>query len=289
MYICKECGCEYKTKPDFCECGNDTFDVRYETTPKDKPEKEHREYKTADIISWLVFLLCLLFSVLILLFFPKIEDKPVKHDVKIQKPVPQNIPDINLIWKDAQPVVEEQPIKPIEIIKETIFKPKQEAPVKKVTPAKTVKKQQVPLTQQQKPQQKTQQQAKPVTKVQQTKPAQNVKVQTTQKPTQVRTRSLDYEMLNYRSALRMQLLSNLKLAEIEGSGSCGIEFAVDSTGKLINRGFTFQSDNTTINDAVYAMLMRTPKYNPPPSTYDGRKIKMVFKLGNGSYEVSFVD
>lgn len=26
MYKCKECGTEYETKPDYCDCGNDTFD-----------------------------------------------------------------------------------------------------------------------------------------------------------------------------------------------------------------------------------------------------------------------
>ena len=25
MYKCKECGTEYETKPDYCDCGNDTF------------------------------------------------------------------------------------------------------------------------------------------------------------------------------------------------------------------------------------------------------------------------
>ena len=26
MFRCKECGLEYKEKPDYCDCGKDTFD-----------------------------------------------------------------------------------------------------------------------------------------------------------------------------------------------------------------------------------------------------------------------
>ena len=26
MYKCKECGTEYEIKPDYCDCGNDTFE-----------------------------------------------------------------------------------------------------------------------------------------------------------------------------------------------------------------------------------------------------------------------
>ena len=36
MYKCKECGTEYETKPDYCDCGNDTFDeiLKSPQTPK---------------------------------------------------------------------------------------------------------------------------------------------------------------------------------------------------------------------------------------------------------------
>ena len=27
MYKCKECGAEYENKPDYCECGNDEFEM----------------------------------------------------------------------------------------------------------------------------------------------------------------------------------------------------------------------------------------------------------------------
>ena len=47
MFICKECGTEFDVKPDYCDCGNDTFDEIVEqvgtpqevTLPKENPFK----------------------------------------------------------------------------------------------------------------------------------------------------------------------------------------------------------------------------------------------------------
>lgn len=293
MYICTECGAQYKEKPEYCDCGNDTFEgvgvnngvgVNVNSEPDEKVLYSKKSLSKSEILSWLIFSVLMILSGLVLLFFPKIEpqtDQPKKPAVV--KEVHPDIPDINSFWIDPklQVVPEPEPepyfVNEVKKIKEIIAKPK---PEPKKVEVKTVKKTQ---TQTAKPQQtKTQQTVKTQTV---TKPVQ----QTVSKPKPATSRSLDYAMLNYRSALRMKLLSNLKMSEIEGTGKCGIEFAIDSTGKLIGRGFTFRSDNTSVNDAIYNMLMRTPYFNPPPDSYDGRKFKMTFTLGNGSYEISFVD
>ena len=281
MFRCNECGSEYKVKPDFCDCGNDTFEEVYENLPKEKV-KQPVNIDKAGVLSWLIFVICLVLSVLVLMFFPKIEPqqetKPAKPE--IPKTVNPNIPSLESFWINPQPQPEvvEPEVKPIEQIKE-IFKPKAEPkPAVKPAPVK-------------KAQQQTQ---KPVT---QTAKPKTTQTQTTSKPSQqmVKThaqtnRSLDYAMLNYRSALRMRLLSNLITSGVVGSGTCEIEFAVDDTGKLINRNFVSQSNNETVNKAVYEMLMRTPRYNPPPESYDGRKIRMLFKLSEGgNYETSFTN
>ena len=278
MFRCTECGSEYKTKPDFCDCGNDTFEEIYETLPKSEKIKKPIEFNKFGILSWLIFLLCIVLSILILLFFPKIEPQQnaSQHKQEVQRITNPNIPSLESFWINPQPkpeVVEPEP-EPIEQIKE-LFRPKVEQ--KPVAKPAAVKKVQQTTT---KPVQQTQ---KPKT------------VQTTQKPNQqmVKTpaqanRTLDYAMLNYRSALRMRLLSNLVTSGVVGSGTCEIEFAVDDTGKLINRNFVSQSNNETVNKAIYEMLMRTPRYNPPPESYDGRKIRMIFKLSEGgNYETSF--
>ena len=282
MYKCKECGQEYKDKPDFCDCGNDTFDC-LEGKTTEKPKRNTSNITNSDICAWLIFTACIIASILILIFFPKITPQEKRTpEQKVVKEVHKDIPEISTFWIDSkpEPEVKETIIQQVEKITEKIVKPK---PEPKKIEVKTVKKQQTVVKQQAtKPQTTKPQTAKPVTKQTTAKPAQQTAKQTPK-------RTLDYEMINYRSALRMRLFSNLKLAEVQGSGKCGIEFSVDSTGKLINRGFTFQSDNETVNKAVYEMLMRTPRYTPPPESYDGRKIKMTFTLSPGSYEISFVD
>ena len=95
------------------------------------------------------------------------------------------------------------------------------------------------------------------------------------------------EVMNYKLRLRNSLFSKLDYAKLVGQGKCGIQFSVDSNGKLINRAFTFQSDNSVINDEIYKMLMRMPTYQAPPVEYKGELIKFVFEFDNGSYEVTF--
>ena len=288
MYICTECGAQYKEKPEYCDCGNDTFEGVNEGVNDSDSYADggvlfyHKEpLNKSEILSRVIFAFFMVLSVLVLLFFPKInpqEEQPNKPQV-VKESHP-NIPNINSFWIDSKPQVVQEPepepyiVNEVKKIKEIIVKPK---PEPKKVEVKTVKKTQPVVKQQAKTQQ-----VKPKAV---TKPVQ----QTVTKPKPAPARSLDYAMLNYRSALRMKLLSNLNMSEVEGTGKCGIEFSVDNTGKLVGRGFTFRSDNTSVNDAIYKMLMRTPYFNPPPDSYDGRKFKMTFSLGNGSYEISFVE
>ena len=94
------------------------------------------------------------------------------------------------------------------------------------------------------------------------------------------------EMLRYKGNLRAAMFSKFAVGSIQGSGSCSVKFSVDSTGKLVNRGFLKQSDNKSLNDAVYYMMMSVPKFSPPPSGYNGETIQMNFNINNGSYEIS---
>ena len=96
MFKCKDCGSEYKEKPDYCDCGNDTFDeIKDETIDtidkteetktqqqkesdniKPKSKKNEKPIKT-DKISLLIFAVCLILSIIIL-FFPV--NTPVNTD-----------------------------------------------------------------------------------------------------------------------------------------------------------------------------------------------------------------
>ncbi len=94
------------------------------------------------------------------------------------------------------------------------------------------------------------------------------------------------EMLQYKGSLRAAMFSKLPVASIQGSGTCSVQFSIDSTGKLVNRGFAQKSDNKSLNDAVYYMMMSVPKFSAPPSSYNGELIRMNFKFNNGAYEIS---
>lgn len=283
IFKCKECGCEYKTKPDFCECGNDSFDEVYETTPKEK-EPLKIGFNKENMLSWVIFWICVLMSILVLAFFPKITEKSektentTKQQTKIVRETNPNIPDIDTFWKNTPQPQEVQT--PVEQIKE-LFNPKPAPVVKK--PAQTQSKPKTtskPQTTTTKP--KTTSNPKPTT--------QQTKTQQTTQPSQQQTNtaaSNPYEFITYRNALGNRLLANLNISEISGNGKCCVSFGIDSTGKLINRTFVLKSDNKSLNDEVYKMLMRTPRYNPPPGAYNGQTIKFTVELNNNTLRASF--
>lgn len=93
-------------------------------------------------------------------------------------------------------------------------------------------------------------------------------------------------MLRYKNNLRSALFTQFAVGSISGVGECSIQFAIDKNGKLINRKFSQESSNKALNDAVYYMLMSVPKFDAPPSEYNGQTIRMNFKIDNGNYEIS---
>ena len=89
--------------------------------------------------------------------------------------------------------------------------------------------------------------------------------------------------------MRQALFSNLSITSVQGSGKCQIEFSIDKTGKLINRAFTYQSNNKSLNDEVYKMLMKMPKFYPPPKSYNGEKLKLYFEFNNGNFTINYTN
>lgn len=96
------------------------------------------------------------------------------------------------------------------------------------------------------------------------------------------------ELNAYKSTMRNTLFANFPLFSVQGYGSAQISFSVSSDGKLLNRKFVSQSDNKSLNDAMYHMLMRTPVVQAPPDGYHGEEIIMKMDFNNGSYSFSFV-
>lgn len=256
MFRCSDCGQEFKTKPDFCDCGNNVF----EELVLEKPISVLEKYEIS-IFALSFFITCLILSVLTILFFANPKPKAQNKQIQTLKPI-KNIPSIDTFW-DNTPIkqVEEKVEAPIlqKII--PVIQPKVQTVVQKPVVKEQVKKQGG--------KQEVKQSSKPVVK--KTEPVKPV---------------VSQEVINYKLRLRNALFSKLDYAKLVGQGKCGIQFSVNADGKLVNRAFTFQSDNKIINDEIYKMIMRMPTYEVPPTEYKGELIKFIFEFDNGSYEVT---
>ena len=275
MYRCKECKAEYKTKVEYCDCGNNTFDY----IPDDAALRTQMHTaaltleQKSELVSRLFFALCVIISLLVWLI-------PVKSEVKQEakpKPKPtvskEKIPNIDTIWDDTPIYQQSQTQVTSDRLTANNFSQPQGSTVKKNSA-------------------KPQQVSKPAEYeiVYNPPPVSSKKKELTQ-PKHLEVQKPSYNpnspaMLKYKGDLRAALFSKFAAGSIPGSGTCEISFSVDKTGKLINRKFTHESDNKTLNDVVYYMLMSVPKYLPPPAEYNGQTIRMKFVIENGSYEIS---
>lgn len=313
MYKCKECGTEYEIKPDYCDCGNDTFEeilseqqtskndvtnvTKLNNTEKVKEEKtepKHEKVKVTeprnavqydysrlrqffDPISTTIFCVCIVLAILIVLFAGNSLIK--KDSEKITETPKQtqnlNIPDIDKLWNSTPPKVIEQP-KQIETPIQQEVEPSRTVELPKVKKQETKKSVA-------KSQNKTVSQNKPSTSQKQVYKSQTKNVAKTQ-PAQ-NTAVLKQEFQNYKLSLRNRLASRMDFTRIVGDGECVVVFKIDASGKLTNRNFAKQSDNDSLNDVVYNAVMLTPTFNPPPKGYKGETFHLKVSMYSNNYEV----
>ena len=361
MFRCRDCGSEYEIKPDYCDCGNDTFDEIIEAKPEydkdleadtvSKPKRKKtfseqypmlsRFVESLDPISVVIFLICIALSVG---SFFVIKPKPVDNSQKEQvvaKNEPRNVPDVNTFWDDTPPkktAAAPQPksnedkgliVQVIDSIPKKIenktpapvqTQPKKEQPKTTAvkTPVKTAPKTNTKTTT--KPAVKTQTQTgtKKTTSTQQTtKPKTQPKPQQTTQPPKSNTQPTQpvsqpsvtqtapqkpktttvvaakpantqnsQELKAYKDGLKRTLFAKMNMLNVYGDGSCVVDFKIDSTGKLINRSFSKQSSNNTLNDEVYRAIMSTPIYKAPPSSYNGQTLHFSVKMTNGQFSIT---
>ena len=205
MYKCCDCGCEYKVKPDFCDCGNDTFeeiatvviDSEEEIVPTKKRKKTFSEQypslngfmKTLDPISVIIFILCIILSICSIIFI-KPKESGTEQTQKEEQKIERKVADINTFWNDAPPKPEQKianqtPITAENLVNQIInIIPKTETP-KPQTTNKTIQKTKTTV---QKPAQTKSATTKP--KTQTNKPSTNVtakpKTTTTQNQQQIK-------------------------------------------------------------------------------------------------------
>lgn len=318
MFVCDVCGKRYENKPDYCDCGNDVF---HEIIPieQEVPEEPNSTDMGIDIkMVLLAVLIGIVFLTFVFLFSsskdPKNTDsKNIANQQKtIVNETPKNIktdtPVKNTSAENVAPKQQQTEQKAVPQQNTSVKKQSATSQTKTAATSKSKAKTQnttknttktvtktTPAPVKKTVSTQTSTAAKPKTQTQtqtQSKPAASASTTaaTTVKPAATPAKpTFSEEMYNYKITLRQALFSKLSVVSVQGSGTCGIQFSIDSTGKLINRGFTFQSDNKSVNDEVYKMLMRLPKFYPPPADYKGEKIKMIFKFNNGAYSVNYAN
>lgn len=322
MFKCRECAKEYEVKPDYCECGNDTFDEVIKEKPREAQKTdEHKfqsqsslnvqkEKKPKDVISWVIFAICIILSLFVIFFLGNPSNKQAqgvgdgqKQNVSVKKEV-KNLPSIDDIWIDneipqqginqvpqtsqepqnltnnTQPQPQIQIIKKIVYVPQSAIKQKNTGTVSKSPPVQnnkitqnTIQKQ---ITQPQKP--------SPV----QVKPKNNVKsanIQVQSPQLQKNSQTGLQDLKNYKIALRNKIASNINFSEIAGDGQSTISFKVSSSGKLTDRNFSQLSTNDTLNDALYNAVMKTPAFNPPPAAYGNETLSICLKMYGGNFEI----
>lgn len=93
------------------------------------------------------------------------------------------------------------------------------------------------------------------------------------------------ELANYKVSLRNAIGRKIDFTRVVGDGDCALSFKINSSGKLINRAFTKQSSNVTLNNAVYSAMNSTTSFNPPPSGYNNETLNLKIRFYNGNFEI----
>lgn len=319
MYKCKECGTEFETKPDYCDCGNDTFDeilpktttTKNDVTNVTKLNKDNEEIKNIDEskiqeevikkvenktitpkydysrlkqffdpISTTIFCVCVILSILIVLFVGNslIKEDNLDPSKKVESSINTNIPDIDKLWNNTPPVYKEE-AKVVETQNEPQISNEVSQTPLKVEPKKVEKTQ--PLLTQPKANKQIQKQQPKLQKAQASKQTTKTQVsKNVQNSAQAKQ-----EMNNYKLSLRNRMASRIDFARVVGDGDCIVAFKVDSTGKLVNRSFAKQSDNDSLNDVVYNAVMSLPTFSAPPKSYKGEFLHLRVKMYSGNFEV----
>ena len=323
-YKCTDCGQEYDVKPEFCDCGNNIFtpisDGNDANESKTKIQKSPRvktaESKTAnysnfvDIPALLIFILCIILSVLSLIFIGR-DMKPAENIVNndTETAVTKSIPSIDKLWREKAPKITEtvthvlpEPVK----VQEKKVTPKTETPKKIVqTTQKTQQNTQIKPAAQQTTSTMTEQEKQEIiqklstrkTPSQKTEPKKveqpktetpKVTEQPKQETVEVKapdTAKLKKELEAYKIELRNRIGKDINFGAVIGDGNCAVTFKIDKSGKLVNRKFSVQSKNNSLNDAVYAAVMGNPAFKEPPAGYAGEDLTLTVTMYGGNFEV----
>ena len=292
--------------------------------PQAEFKPNYPKKRNVDIPSVLIFIICIVLSVCSWVFIGRDTKNLSQNSINdtIQTEV-KEIPTIDQLWKEntssvltvtPQPVPEPVAVKVVEkkpekIVSEkpkkatqTVSKPTQNTNQAKPQQQKTSQQPQPTMTEQEKqaiiqklttkntPAKTTPTTVQPKQEPVKTEVKQEVKAET--KP-EVKPEvkapdpaQLKKELDAYKIALRNKLGKSVNFAAVIGDGKCAVTFKLDGTGNLVNRKFSVQSKNNSLNDAVYAAMMQNATFKEPPAGYTGETLTLTVTMYSGNFEVT---
>ena len=244
MYRCTECQAEYQEYPEYCDCGNDTFEEIYEDDYAEdayeeevyyEPPKPVRRPKPKRVLSEeeleeiaqekedkqkaLITMGISLFIVLLILVCPPYLNK--KTDVVSKKVVAsgEKLPDVSAFWDDSLP-----------------------AAFRKGDPDANL-------------------------------PLLNASFS-----------SISNSLRTYLIDVGEEFSTQWRSSAIEGGGECRIQFIINRDGIIDRQKMIAKSRNETLDDSVLMLLSRIKNLDTPPADYKGERIILSFKVDpkNGS-------
>ncbi len=306
MYKCTDCGKEYNNKPSFCDCGNNNFEENgIICSPPEKTVKPELLQAKADltkekedytyIILSAAIPVFIITAIIGIFYFKNISEQQAKtagRQITEQETKKNAVEELPLSSDNQEFIISfENELQNKSGQKNQITKQKEQKKIqhkeKKEKPASSaLKKHEVqsnaktPKTNQLKPPITSKAQSSSAQAQNHATPSQNV-IQAQKAD----SASAKKELLQYKIALRNRISSDIDFTKVIGDGSCIITFKINSSGQLTNRAFFKQSDNDSLNDAVYSAVMNNPAYNPPPSGYRHETLKLTVKIYGGRFEV----
>lgn len=301
MFKCKECGTEYQTKPEYCDCGNDTFEeINLVERPKEKTKEETLETantkpniqiqeskefvktvtkKSQNIEPYaiIIFSICIILSLIVILFVANPKPMTENTNPKAQKAEIIDIPSIENLWNNSTEGISsyqepqntsktEEKVQQKEIKQIQIDNSKKKVKTNS-TVTQTQKTQSPTITQTIKPQS---QKTKPVV---------------TSNKTITTSKTNPQELTNYKIKLRNHIASKIAFTTIVGDGECSFSFKISQNGVLTNKAPNKLSDNDSLNEAVYNALRQVYSYNAPPLGYKNETLRLTVRMFNNNFEV----
>ena len=298
----------------YSENNNQTIVKKEHSPVYFSPEAAHEPLKLpVHPAALIVFLLCLLISLLILFAWnPVTNNSSENKNILEEKVESKHIPAIDKLWRETpklelQETVDTKPAEPakkITVVPLTKRENKITAVINNTAKQQTSKLNNKPSI---KPQQTKSTQIDSIKKAQeeaerkaeearQKAEAERQRVEAERKRAEAeaiaavqkakKAAEAQQELHVYKINLRNTIGQRIDFTKVIGDGECIVSFRIDNNGKLINRSFSKQSENITLNNAVYNAIMATPSYYAPPSAYNNEILNLNIRFKNGNFAIT---